>query len=189
MDSDGLVLKFRGGVVRPLRVEDVHPGYVTGLNDPVVNRFLVNVRQRVQTMETVTEFVRRNRESDTAILFGVWETAVGEHCGTVRLYDIEYTNRTAYIGICLFDKRVWGRGLAVNVLTVITGWAFDELGLRWVEAGMYAENLASERAFRAAGYAWAYDVADKYLLNGKPAPVKFYAARNPLCFPPVDASA
>lgn len=123
------------------------------------------------------------------MLFGIWETEAGKHCGTVRLYQIEYTNRTAYIGICLFDKRVWGRGLAANALKVTTDWAFNELKLRWVEAGMYAENLVSDRAFLAAGYEWAYDVADKYLLNGRPAAAKFYAARNPMFFPEAGGSA
>jgi RimJ/RimL family protein N-acetyltransferase len=182
MIFDRLILNFDGGCARPLRVEDVHPGYVAGLNDPVVNRYLVTVRECAQTTETVTEFVRKNLESDAAILFGVWESGAEGHCGTVRLHQIENHSRTACIGVCLFDKRVWGRGLAAAALRAVTGWAFEVLKLRWIEAGMYAENHASERAFRAAGYEWLHDVADKYLLDGEPAKVKLFVARNPMFF-------
>jgi RimJ/RimL family protein N-acetyltransferase len=189
VNFDRLVLSFDGGVAQPLRVEDIHPGYVAGLNDPAVNRYLVTVRGCTQTTDTVTEFVRKNLESDAAILLGVWESGVEKHCGTIRLHQIENHSRTACIGVCLFDKRVWGRGLATGALRAVTAWAFEVLKLRWIEAGMYVENHSSERAFRAAGYEWAYDVADKYLLNGRPAAAKFYAARNPLFFPKAGGSA
>ena len=50
--------------------------------------------------------------------------------------------------------------------------------LRWIEAGAYEQNIASQRAFLSAGYVWVYDVPEKYLLDGVPVTVKFYAARN-----------
>ena len=50
--------------------------------------------------------------------------------------------------------------------------------IRWVEAGIYAENIASEKAFLSAGYKWIYDIPDKYLFEGSPTKVKIFAARN-----------
>lgn len=165
-----------------MRVADVHSEYAAGLNDPVVNRYLMSVRHCHQTIETVTEFVRRNLEDKASVLFGIWEPGAERHCGTVRLHQIESHSGTASIGVCLFDKRVWGRSLAAGALRAVTVWAFDALKLRWVEAGMYIENHSSERAFRAAGYEWLHDVAGKYLLDGEPATVRFLVARNPMFF-------
>jgi RimJ/RimL family protein N-acetyltransferase len=182
VDFAGLTLGFANGLARPLRVEDVHAGYVAGLNDPEVNRYLAGVRERPQTLDTATEYVRQNQEADAAILFGVWETGRAEHCGTVRLYQIEDFNRTAYIGVCLFERRAWGRGLAAGALRAVTEWAFDALKLRWIEAAMHVDNHASERAFRAAGYAWLHDVDGKYLLDGQPTLTRFLVARNPVFF-------
>jgi len=173
-----LVLEFKGGYLRPLQLEDVHSGYVTGLNDPEVNHFLDGVKCMTQTEQSVLDFVQYNLQSPGCLLFGVWQDGDEYHCGTVRLHGIEYHHKTAHIGACLFDKMAWGKNLGSKAIAAVTCWALDVLELRWIEAGAYAENIASQKAFQAAGYEWIYDVPDKYILEGQPARVKVYAARN-----------
>jgi ribosomal-protein-alanine N-acetyltransferase len=178
--NPGIVLEFTGGYLRPLKVEDVHPGYVAGLNNPEVNRYLDGVNRIVQTVQSVTEFLQHNLQDNSAVLLGIWQAGAKHHCGTVRLYGIEHHHKTAHIGICLFDKTAWGKKLGSKAIKVVTRWAFEAMGLRWIEAGAYQENIASQKTFQAAGYEWVYDIPDKYLLEGKPARVKVYTARN-LC--------
>lgn len=176
--SPDVVLDFEGGCLRPLKPEHVHSGYVSGLNDPEVNRYLDAVRHVTQTGQSVTDFVLHNLQSANSVLFGVWQTGEANHCGTVRLHGIEHYHETAHIGICLFDKSVWGKKLGSKAIKAVTRWAFDSLGLRWVEAGAYSENIASQKTFLAAGYKWIYDVQDKYILEGSPATVKVFVARS-----------
>ena len=174
-----IVLEFGGGYLRPLKLEEVHPGYVSGLNDPEVNRYLVGVKRITQTEQTVTEFVLHNQQADNAVLFGIWLNGVQHHCGTIRLHGIETNHKTAHIGICLFDKSVWRKKLGYKAAETVTRWAFASLKLRWVEAGAYSENIASQKTFLAAGYEWIYDIPGKYILEGKPTTVKVYAAQIP----------
>ena len=177
MSPEG-VLEFEGGYLRPLKLEDVHAGYVSGLNDPGVNRYLDGVKHATQTEQSVVDFVMHNLQSANAVLFGIWLTGDANHCGTVRLHGIEHYHKTAHIGICLFDKLAWGKKLGSKAIMTVTRWAFDALGLRWVEAGAYSENIASQKTFLAAGYEWIYDIQDKYLLEGSPATVRVFVARN-----------
>jgi len=176
--SPEIVLEFEGGYLRPLKAEDVHPGYVSGLNDPEVNRYLDSVKRAVQTIQGVEDFVRQNQQATDAVLFGIWQAGAKLHCGTVRLHGIEHYHKTAHIGVCLFDRSVWGKKLGTKAVDVVTRWAFETQGLRWIEAGAYSENIASQKTFLSAGYDWIYDVPDKYLLEGKPTRIKVYAARN-----------
>ena len=173
-----VVLEFEGGYLRPLKPEDVHHIYVSGLNDPEVNRYLDGVRRATQTEQSVVDFVKYNQQSANALLFGIWEAARECHCGSVRLHGIEHHHMTAHIGVCLFDKSAWGKKLGLKAILAVTRWAFDTLGLRWVEAGAYVGNVASQKTFLSAGYEWIYDVPDKYILEGKPTRVKVFAARN-----------
>lgn len=172
------VLKFDGGHLQTLKSGDVHAGYISGLNDPKVNHYLDGVKHKAQTEQSVIEFVKNNYQSTNAILFGIWRVEDEKHCGTVRLHGIENYHHTAHIGICLFDKSAWGKKLGSKAIMTVTRWAFDKLGLRWVEAGAYSENIASQKAFLAAGYGWIYDVPGKYILEGNPATVKVFVARN-----------
>ncbi len=176
--EDEIRIKFEGGWLRQLTSSDVHASYVNGLNDPDVNKYLVGVRQSYQTLPSVIEFVQTNLDEKDSILFGIWSDGMTEHCGTVRIHGIEAVHKTAHIGVCLFDKSVWGRKIGAKSLTVVTHWAFKTLKLRWLEAGIYAENRASEKAFLSAGYEWIYNIPDKYLFEGKPAEVKIFASRN-----------
>lgn len=180
MSPEG-VLEFEGGYLRPLTLEDVHAGYIAGLNDPEVNRYLVAIKCIAQTEQSVVDFVQDNQQSENALLFGIWQAGDEHHCGTVRIHGIERFHKTAHIGICLFDKSAWGKKLGSKAIMTVTRWAFDALELRWVEAGIYSENISSQKAFLAAGYEWIYDVPGKYVFEGRPAIVKVFAARNLNC--------
>ncbi len=174
--SPDTVLKFDGGYLRPLKPADVHAGYVAGLNDPEVNRYLDGVKHNKQTTQSVLDFVSANEASVNSVLWGIWQDETQRHRGTVRLHGVEHVHKTAHIGVCLFDKTVWGKGLGQKAISVVTEWAIDSLQLRWIEAGAYVDNVASQKAFLASGYAWKFDVPGKYILEGKPATVKVFVA-------------
>jgi [ribosomal protein S5]-alanine N-acetyltransferase len=171
-----LILHFEGGYLRPLEVEDIHEKYISGLNDPEVNRYL-QVRHENQSEETVARFIQSNQQSSDAVLFGIWLRDQDHHCGTLRLHGIDVTKRSAHIGICVFDKMAWGKQLGTKAIATATKWAFEGLGLNCVEAGAYLENVASQRAFMKAGYLWAQNIEGKFNLHDKPTTVKVYIAQ------------
>lgn len=70
-------------------------------------------------------------------------------------------------------------GLASNALVTVTLWAQKNLSLRWIEAGIYAENAASNKTFLATGYEWMYDIPNQYLYDRVPVTVRIYAATSP----------
>ena len=173
-----VVLEFEDGYIRPMQIKDIHDDYVYGLNDPEVNRYLDTVKHSKQTYQSVADFVESNDQSSNAILWGLWPAKSGKLCGTVRLHGIEFQHLTAHIGVCLFDKTIWRKGFGKKAISIITQWSFDSLNLRWVEAGIYKDNVASQKAFVAAGYSWRYDISDKYILEGKPEIVSIFAKLN-----------
>lgn len=172
-----LAITFAHGFLRPLVPEDVHQKYVQGLNDPDVNEYLVSVREQIQTAETVQAFVRDNWTSPDAVLFGIWVDGIKLHCGTVRLHQINRNLGTAVLGICIFDKHVWGGAVGSGAIDAVTQWAFGHLNLDTIKAGAYLQNVASWKAFEKAGYTVVEDIAGRYTLNGKAAVVRWMVAR------------
>lgn len=175
--SPDVILKFDGGYLRPLKITDIYTGHVSGLNDPEVNRYLDEVKRNKQTTQSVHDFVKTNELSTNSILWGVWQENSEKYCGTIRLHSIEHYHKTAHIGVCLFDKTVWGKHLGKKAISIVTQWAIDVLGLRWIEAGAYTENIASQRVFLSAGYSWVFDIPGKYIFEEKPTTVKVFAAK------------
>lgn len=173
----GLILNFDGGFLRALKPSDVHNEYIDGLNDPAVNFFLDSVKCKSQTYESVRNFVSQDCASSDSILWGIWLEDSKNHIGTVRIHSINTRHKTACIGVCLFDQGSWGKGVGGKSIKSVTNWAIRTLDLRWVEAGIYIDNVASQKAFMFAGYEWIFDIPKKYIHNGRPVDVKIFVAK------------
>lgn len=136
--------------MKPLKVCDITQNYIDGLNDDQVKRFLVAPRKTKQTMETVTEFVQMNEKNDRHILFGIYYKNILR--GTARLHDINENEKTAYVGIALFDKTIWGKGIASECLRCLVDDISELFEIKTVYAGIEELNSGSKSAFRKAGF-------------------------------------
>ena len=145
------------GFLRPMLESDVTDDYVLGLNDPRINQYL-EVRHHLQTHDSVSSFVRMNKDSPDMILWGFWygEESQERLVGTVRLHGVDNAKSYCHIGICLFERTLWGKGLGSHVIRTVTEWAFDNLDLHTVRAGVYVENIGSQKAFLSAGYQFSH---------------------------------
>ena len=171
-----VILRFEGGYARSLVISDIQDRYINGLNDPEVNRYLGAVKDSKQTYQSVLDFVESNDKCSSSVLWGIWEGESKQLFGTVRLHGIEFQHRTAHIGVCLFDKIFWGKGLGKKAISTVTKWALIDLNLRWIEASMWEENLVSQKVFISAGYSWKCNISGKFILEGKPAVHAIFAA-------------
>ena len=150
--KDNITLQMdQHDVLRPLREGDVTQAYVDGLNDPEVNRFLLSPNVQRLTLESVRGFVRDNDRDENAVLFGLFID--DKHVGNVRLHDIDWGEKHAHVGIALFDKSAWGRGLGTEALRRVVCVGFEILGLTTIRAGIADENIPSQRIFQKAGFA------------------------------------
>lgn len=165
-------------LLRPLQPADVTADYVDGLNDPAVNRYLVDVRKSRQTKESVLEFVGRNLEAGDARLFGLFPPGSAGPIGTVRLHGVDQYNFTAAVGVCIFSRAHWGQGFGSEAVERVARFAFDQLGLHYLEACTYLENPASTRLFLKAGFKEVTVVRDKYRLDDKFADIVVLARTN-----------
>jgi RimJ/RimL family protein N-acetyltransferase len=180
IDKRSLLIENKNIYLRPLRIEDVTDEYVSGLNDPEVNRYLVNVRQRVQTRESVEKYVTSEFDDPSAILFGIFaRNDLKKVIGTVHVSEIDFFHYTASIGICLFPKQVWKRGHAFQALQLVKGYIFEVLCLHYIEAGVYQENKNSINLFTRAGFSEWYRVKDKFRLVDSFEEAIYFAAINP----------
>ena len=140
-----------GGILRPLRTEAVTDAYVDGLNNPLVNRHLTEVRRQPQTRASVEAYVNANWESATDTLFGLF--IEGGLRGTVRLHDVQ-TNpiEQAWIGIAIFDTSCWGQGWGCMAISAVVSFGLKTMGLKRINAGIYTVNQSSRGAFARTGF-------------------------------------
>ncbi len=72
--------------------------------------------------------------------------------GTVRLARIDHRSGTADIGIMIGNRDYWGQGLATDAIRSLCQFAFINLGLRKLTAGLMSVNPAMLRVFEKLGF-------------------------------------
>ncbi|OGW47583.1 MAG: hypothetical protein A2Y66_03280 [Nitrospirae bacterium RBG_13_41_22] len=165
--------------LRVLRLKDVTLHYVNGINDTQVNRYLLMENKGKQTMESVENYVRFNLNSPSDILFGIFLKNNNRHIGNVRLSGISYFHYFSNIGICIFDKKYWGKSNAKEVLDRVVHFAFNDMGLHYLEAGVFNENKASCKLFLSSGFKIRSSYGDKLRLKDNFVKVTIFFITNP----------
>lgn len=122
------------------------------MRDPVITRYL-EVRFAPPDEAALEAYIAGMNTSTSNLLLGLFpKSEPNRHIGNIKLGPIDARHRTAAIGIAIGATEFWGRGLAAQAVDSVAAYAFAALGLDRLEAGFYAPNEASQRAFRRAGF-------------------------------------
>jgi len=140
--------------------------YVDWLNDDEVNKYLESRFAR-HTVDEVREFVERAYRNPAEVLIGVYLKKDGEHIGNVKLGRIDYNHHVGIIGLLIGSKVAWRKGYGTEIISTISRYAFDTIGLRKLEAGAYWSNVGSLMAFKKVGYHLEGIKRGSALLDGK----------------------
>jgi [ribosomal protein S5]-alanine N-acetyltransferase len=95
---------------------------------------------------------RKQREEDKAYAFGIYLKDNGALIGDVSLYRISRGSlQRCLIGYSL-DKQHNGSGYMTEAVSLAVEFAFNELKLHRVEAGVMLNNIGSMRVLEKAGF-------------------------------------
>lgn len=154
-------------ILRKLRPEDITEKYLGWLNDPEINRYL-ETRHVVQTLDSCREFVEKCNTTHGEHLFGVFLKSSDEHIGNAKIGFVNEHYKRGQLSLLIGEKKYWGKGYSTELVSALTEYAFNQLGLIRVEAGCYEDNLASLRVFLKCGYTVEGFFRNHVILDGKP---------------------
>ena len=138
--------------LRCMEESDVEGSYLDWLNDEEVTRYLTGARDSPATREYLLAYIRSMVQSDKDILVAIHDVESREFIGTLHFGPIDWTNRTADLGIMIGNKRYWGKGYGTEAITLVSDYAFKTLNLQKITAGIVAINQASIKAYNKAGF-------------------------------------
>ncbi|WP_457918961.1 GNAT family N-acetyltransferase [Candidatus Lokiarchaeum ossiferum] len=105
-----------------------------------------------RSTEEVKNWFTASVKSTNYYSFEVWHKEDKKPIGTCNLHCISWINRTAELGTFIGEQDYWGKGLGTEMIILLTKYAFQELNLRKLKAGIFSPNLGSQKAFKKAGY-------------------------------------
>jgi len=153
-------------VLEVLNAHAVTQTYVDWLTDIAVNQYLES-RFETHTVASVKAYVEAVLHSADSLLLGVFVAETQLHIGNVKIGPLNRLHQVAEIGIMIGDKRYWGQGLATEAICAVSAFAFQDLGMRKLEAGCYVENQASRSVFLKSGYQIEGRLRAKWCVQGQ----------------------
>lgn len=91
-------------------------------------------------------------ESTNSIVFGIRTHDNLELIGTIGLYEIEWSNQGAWLGMGIGDRDAWGKGYGTEALRLALQYAFGELNLHRLTLTVIAYNERAIALYEKAGF-------------------------------------
>jgi ribosomal-protein-alanine N-acetyltransferase len=143
-ESDRLLL-------RPVTVADINPNYIQWMNDPDIVQYM-ECRFQKWTAQDLEDYIVKMEKSEADHFFAIIDKQSQDYIGNIKIGPVNQHHKYASLGLMIGDKNFWGKGLATEVIQLATQYAFDNLKIRKMTAGCYANNKGSCRAFEKAGF-------------------------------------
>ena len=87
--------------------------------------------------------------------------------GIVGLLDIDWLNRNAKVSINIGESEYWGKEIAGEALRLLFNYAFEDLNLHKLYAGIYTPNIRSKRVFEKLGLRHEATLKEEVYVDGK----------------------
>jgi ribosomal-protein-alanine N-acetyltransferase len=135
-------------------------------NNPNVSRYLKDRFPYPYTMEEAMDWVNYNLRQESPILNFALDinSEIAGGIGIELRGDIYH--QSGIIGYWLAEP-FWGKGIMPEAVKLLTDYAFFDLGLIRLQAGVFSKNTASMRVLEKAGYVNEGILRNAVIKNGE----------------------
>lgn len=137
--------------LRATRRDDL-PRFVEWFSDPEVRRYMdIYLPFSMEQEERWFEQLQQQLESREIVMLTI-ETEEGARIGNISLFDIDWKDRHAELGITIGDKDYWNHGYGCDAIRAMLRLAFEEMNLHRVCLRVHEDNAGGIRCYEKAGF-------------------------------------
>jgi RimJ/RimL family protein N-acetyltransferase len=126
--------------------------YLSWLRDTQSNAFIQSARADFSLRELV-HFIKNTNSDDNALLFGIFLNGVKEDfIGTLKVQPIDFSERTAWLGIMIGNPEFRGRGYGREAMQEVLKFLFNSLKLKEVFLGVDLMNFDAIALYETLGF-------------------------------------
>lgn len=93
--------------------------------------------------------------------------------GNCGMFNVEWVNRSAELGIMIGDKSMWNQGLGTETMILLLKHGFETLNLHRLFLRVYDDNERAIRAYQKAGFKLEGVMREASFKHGKYSDVHF----------------
>ena len=160
--------------LRKLTMRDAQDIYEYGRDPQVAKHVLWDAYRSIGEARAYLRFMLRKYRNGEPASWGIELKETGKIIGTIGYMWIQTDNAAAEVGYSM-SRAYWGQGIMTEALTVVIGYAFENLKLNRVEAIHEPENPASGAVMRKCGMQYEGHLRQKLFNKGRFVDVHMYA--------------
>ena len=137
--------------------------FAESISDPEINKWIyvdcgISLEQEEEWYDDITERADR-------YVWGIYynDKLIGNCC----LINFNPIKRNAEVGITIFEKNVYGKGIGTECVRVLTDYAFNELNCECVYYEASVENLGSINCALKNGFTKCGEIPHAFYHQGK----------------------
>jgi RimJ/RimL family protein N-acetyltransferase len=160
-----MTIKGKKILLRRITLNDVSDVYLKWMNDYEVVKYTES-RHVIHTKESLKDFVS-SVSNNHNYCFIIIDLQTNKHIGNIKIGDIHPIYQYGDIGLIIGDKKFWGKGIATEAIFLCVRFAFRQLKLHRLYAGIYNINIGSIKAFEKSGFIKEGCEKEKCVFEGK----------------------
>ena len=138
--------------LRAVTREDL-PRFVEWFSDPDVRRYLdmylpFSLAQEERWFDNLLE----RMEKRETVMFTIETGEDDARIGNISLFDVNWKDRHAELGITIGDQDYWSRGYGTDAIRTMLELAFYQMNLHRVALRVHADNARAIRAYEKVGF-------------------------------------
>jgi len=116
------------------------------------------------------EWIRRTweaRQKGTEYTFGIEENNKGLLVGSCSLFDVHSINRNAELGIAIWNKSLWDKGIGSEAIQLICSYGFYLINLHSIFLRVHDFNKRAIRVYEKLGFQHVARKREAVFIDGK----------------------
>jgi RimJ/RimL family protein N-acetyltransferase len=138
--------------LRAAEREDI-PQFVVWLNDWEVGQFLsMNKPMSRAAEERWFENMLNSPRAEQVLVIQIKDSDAWRPIGNTSFMNVDWTNRSAEIGIFIGEKSCWNQGYGRETMRLMLKHGFETLNLNRIYLRVFEHNLRGIKAYEHAGF-------------------------------------
>ena len=138
-------------LIRPLSHNEDLRTYLKWMRDPERYPFIKSTRTNYSESELVA-YIKRVNSSVSAIQYGIFSKPSMEHIGNIKFHDINFEEKSCFVGFLIADQRYQNRGLAGLVFNHCAKQLMEKFQIVRFYLSVERQHLQAIRAYTKIGF-------------------------------------
>ncbi|CAG9001437.1 MAG: Spermidine N(1)-acetyltransferase [Candidatus Celerinatantimonas neptuna] len=137
--------------LRPLQIEDA-PSFFRWAEDPKVIEYSSSGFIWPRSHQDIRQWLTDLNQQRHSISLGICCNNTGKLIGYSGIVNMSMLNRCGEFFILIGERNYWNKGIATEVVKLVTAYGFQSLNLHRIELSAYVLNPAAIRTYEKAGF-------------------------------------